>query len=371
MKLRCHRPSLSTAFQVVSGVVPTRTPKDVLKNVKLEIRDGHVTLIGTDQEVGIRYVVPGVETDSAGELLLPTTRVISILRELTDDAVELESTGESIMIRSGHSEFQLGSEDPLEFPPVPEFRDEQFLAVPARALRQMIRRTIFATDVESTRYALGGVLLDLEDETLTLAATDSRRLAVVHSQCSRQGSEESFATDQPVIPTKALGLLERSISDEDEDVQIAVHANEVLIKSLNSTIYARLVEGRFPRYRDVIPAEFGNTIDLVVGPFYSAIRQSLIVTSEESRAVDCHLGEGQLTLKSMSADVGQSTIEMPISYDGESLTVTLDPRYVADFLRVLDPESQITLNLNDAESAVVFRTTDEYTYIVMPLTQDR
>src|SRR5690606_17077759 len=90
MKLRCQRAPLQTAFQIVSGVVPTRTPKEILKNVKLEVAGGVATLIGTDQEVGIRYQIPSVETDSAGETLLPTNRVISILRELTDDSVEFE-----------------------------------------------------------------------------------------------------------------------------------------------------------------------------------------------------------------------------------------------------------------------------------------
>ena len=77
MKLHCHRPSLATAFQTVSGIVPSRTPKDILRNVKLQVGGGKATLIGTDQEVGIRYDIPGVETDSAGEVLLPKDRVIT------------------------------------------------------------------------------------------------------------------------------------------------------------------------------------------------------------------------------------------------------------------------------------------------------
>ena len=83
MKLQCHRPTLATSLQIVSGVVPTRTPKEILRNVKLQINNGKVTLLGTDQEVGIRYELTGVETDSSGEVLLPTNRVTSILRELT------------------------------------------------------------------------------------------------------------------------------------------------------------------------------------------------------------------------------------------------------------------------------------------------
>ena len=118
MKIHCHRPSLAAAFQVVSGVVPSRTPKDILKNVMLQVADGKAVLIGTDQEIGIRYEIPGVEIESPGEILLPTSRIISILRELQDDGVDLEIDDSVVLVRSGHSEFRLSLEDSTEFPPV-------------------------------------------------------------------------------------------------------------------------------------------------------------------------------------------------------------------------------------------------------------
>jgi DNA polymerase III subunit beta len=370
MKLHCHRPSLAAAFQVVHGVVPSRTPKEILKNVKLQAADGAATLIGTDQEVGIRYEIPGVEIGSGGETLLPTNRVISILRELTDDVVNLEVTEEAVWIRSGHSEFRLSAEDPAEFPTVAAFDEKRYHVVPGSALREAIRRTIFATDVESTRYALGGVLLELQGEVATLVATDSRRLALVKSVCRSQGVEEPENTG-PVVPSKAMSLIERSISEDDEEVLVAVHANDVLVKCGNSTIYSRLVEGRFPRYRDVIPNQANAKIELLVAPFYSAVRQAQIVTNEESRGVDFQFAPGLLTLMSQAADIGQSKVEMPIAYDGSELTITFDPRFVADFLRVLEPEDQVRLDLIDPESAAVFRAGDDYTYVIMPLSRDR
>lgn len=370
MRLQCHRPSLATAFQVVSGVVPARTPKEILKNVKLQVADGKATLIGTDQEVGIRYEIPGVEVESDGESLLPTSRMISILRELQDDGVNLELADGRVMVRAGHSEFGLSAEDAAEFPSVAAFDDEQFHVVAGDAFRTGVRRTIFATDVESTRYAMGGVLLELGTETLALAATDSRRLAVTKLVCRSQGVEEP-ANAAPVIPSKAMTLIERSIGEDEEEVLIAVHSNDALVKCGNSTIYSRLVEGRFPRYADVIPTQSSRDVELLAGPFHSAVRQAQIVTNEESRGVDFIFSEGLLTLNSQAADIGQSKVELPISYQGDELTITFDPRYIAEFLRVLEPEKQITLALIDGESAAVFRTDDSYTYVVMPLSRER
>ncbi len=372
MKLHCHRPSLVAALQVVSGVVPSRTTKDVLKNIKLQVEDGRATLIGTDQEVGIRYEIPGVETDSVGEALLPTQRVMSIVREFVDESIEIEVDDRTLWIRSGSSEFQLASEDPAEFPTVPGFDEQSYLKIGGNELREMIHRTEFATDVESTRYALGGVLLDHDPkkQTLTLAATDSRRLAVVSGPCQFEGTAES-SRRAPVIPAKAMKLIERSLGDENEEVLIAIHDNDAVIKSNRGTIYCRLVEGRFPDYKGVIPAESKQRVDLLVGTFHTAVRQAQIVTNEESRGVDFCFADGKMTLNSRAADIGASRVELPIAYDGEQLIVQFDPRYVADFLRVLSPEQQIELSLIDDESPAVFRTQDGYTYVVMPLSRDR
>ena len=370
MKLHCHRPTLATAFQIVSGVVPSRTPKDILRNVKLQVGGGKATLVGTDQEVGIRYDIPGVETDSDGEVLLPKDRLIAILRELTDDGVDLEVTEKALWVRSGHSEFKLSAEDPAEFPPVQAFDATSYHVVPAASFKEMIKRTVFATDTESTRYALGGVLMEFGADKLTMAATDSRRLAVVSTVSSVIGTIEPRAT-QPVVPAKALSLIERSITENDQDVYLAVYPNSVLVKVGSSTIYSRLVEGRFPRYADVIPTSGGSVIDMLVSPFYSAVRQAQIVTNEESRGVDFTFENGVLRLTSVAADIGQSKIEMPISYDGTAITITFDPRYIADFLRILDASTSVKLQLTDGESAAVLRTDDGYTYVIMPLARDR
>lgn len=369
MKLNCSRSLLASAFQIVGSVVPTRTPKEILRNVKLTLADGRATLLGTDQEVGIRYEIPNVETDSVGEVLLPTQRVNAILREVQDDQISLEVDEDALWIRTTQSEFRLSVEDPAEFPNVATFEDENYYVIPGKALKQGIQRTIFATDVESTRYALGGVLMEIDADNLALAATDSRRLAVYRTTCSAQGNVAE-EVGQPVIPAKAMSLIEKSIHDDDAEVKIAVHQNEILVQSNSSTIYARLVEGRFPPYRDVIPAEFQSRIEFVVGPLLSAVRQAMIVTNEESRGVDFSFSDGTLTLTSVGQDVGSSKIELPISYEGEPLVITFDPRFVQEFLRVLDSAGPVSLNLIDGNSPAVFKSDEQYTYVVMPLSRD-
>ncbi|MFV0443815.1 MAG: DNA polymerase III subunit beta [Planctomycetaceae bacterium] len=368
MKLQCPRQSLAAALQTVSGVVPTRTPKEILKNVKLHLTEGRATLLATDSEVGIRCEIADVETDSVGDVLLPTQRINAILREVQEEVILLEVTEDALWVKTGRSEFRLSIEDPAEFPDVASFDDDSYFVVAGRQLRQAIQRTLFATDVESTRYALGGVLVEVSEAAMALAATDSRRLSVAHAGCSANG--EASTSQRPVVPSKAMQLIERSIQEDDQEVHLAFHANDVLVRSGNSTIYARLVEGRFPKYQDVIPRDFKTSIEMVAGPFLSAVRQSMIVTNEESRGVDFTFADGNLTLNSVGADVGTSRVELPISYEGDAITITFDPKFVADFLKTLDTSAALTLNLIDSGSAAVFKADGDYTYVVMPLSRD-
>ncbi len=369
MKLVCNRAALTVAFGAVTAVVPSRGPKPILQNAKLLVQAGKATLIGTDSEIAIQHEVRDVECSGNCEVLLPTKRVNDILRELRDEKVTLFIEENAIRLCGDRSEFKLPVADPAEYPPVASFDDADYFTVPGKTLKSMIRRTVFATDPESARYALGGVLFDFSDK-LTLVATDSRRLATVTAVFDKQGNPK-IAENSIVVPSKAMNLLERTIPDTDDLVQISVKSgNEVMFRTANATIFSRLVEGRFPRYQDVIPKGHIVSIDLVAGAFHSAVRQALIVTNEESRGVDFGFSTGTLTLSSEAADVGNSRIEVPISYDAEDLIIRLDPRFISDFLKVLPAETTVTLRLSTGEDPATFLTDDGYTYVIMPLSRE-
>ena len=175
-----------------------------------------------------------------------------------------------------------------------------------------------------------------------------------------------------IIPTRAMHLLDRALGDSDEVLHLAARENDVLVRSGGVTMYSRLVEGRFPKWRDVFPRRENITrIDLTVGPFWAAVRQAAIVTSEERRGVDFKFGEGKLVLQAHGAEYGESHVELPIAYDGADITITLDPRYLNDFLRVLNPEATLVVELRDGESAAVCSTDDGYAYVIMPLARDQ
>jgi DNA polymerase-3 subunit beta len=251
------------------------------------------------------------------------------------------------------------------------FEEKKYHEMPARFLREVIRRTVYATDNESSRYALGGVLLELSANGLTAVATDGRRLARQEGPAQSVGGHVSGDT-MTIVPTRAMQLLERALADNEENVLLAARENDVIVKSGRTTIYSRLVEGRYPKWRDVFPRREGMLkIDLTVGPFYAAVRQAAIVTSDERRGVDFTFGGGKIVLAAHGAELGESHVEVPIAYDGTDVGITLDPRFLGDFLKVLGAEQTFAMELRNAESAAVCSTEDGYAYVIMPLAREQ
>lgn len=370
MKIKINRDSFYKVFQIASAVAPSRSPKPILQNIKLEVLKDKSLLTATDMEVGVRLSVPDVEVEAIGSAVIPVSRLSMILRESSDEVLNIEATAEKTLITGANSKFELSAQNPDEFPEVVDFAEKDYFEVKAGVLREMIKRTLFATDAESSRYALGGVLLEMQKDTMIAVGTDGRRLAKMEGAVSTVGSPQTGGATT-IVPSRALQLVERILPGDDEVVQLAPRANDLLVKEPNGVFYTRLVEGRFPKWRDVLPKrEETNRIDIPVGPMYSALRQAAIVASEESRGVDFTFKDGSLVLSNSTAEVGQSRIEMPVSYDEGELTITLDHRYVADFLKVLQPEKTFTFDIENGEQAAYCQTDDNYGYVIMPLSKD-
>ena len=370
MKISCDREKLAAAFQLAGSVALTRSPKEVLQNVKIDASEDRVTLMATDMETGIRIDVQGVDVQTPGKALLHVARVGMILRESSDDQLYIESGETSTVIKGQHSEFNLPSANPDEFPTVVGFEEEKYHELPARLFREMVRRTAFATDPDSSRFALGGVLLELNGEDILAVGTDGRRLARMTGTGSSVGDHQTTG-NSTIIPTRSLALMERAIDDKEESVHIASRGNDVLMRTSRCTLYSRLVEGRYPNWRQVIPSrEESVKIDMTVGPFFNVIRQASIVADQETRGLDLEFGGGTLLLTANTADLGQSRVELPIDYDGETIKMKLDYRFIGDFLKVLDSDTKFVLDVASSTQPALMTTDDGYAYVVMPMALD-
>lgn len=376
-KIRTSRQLLIDALAAVEPAVPKKTPRAILQNVLIEQSGSAAILRATDLEVAVRYSIPVIESGSAVfAALVPAGRLRSILSEVTGSEITLSIEAEKLHIDAGFASFTLPTQDVAEFP---AFAGDRIgtpfeITLKGAALSRAIRRTIWATDPESSRYALAGIKLEAFADRANFVATDSRRLSIESVVCGTDGQLPEVQS--LVIPAKSAAIVDRlAAARPDADVKIELTATSAMFHVGDQAVSTRLVEGRFPNYRDIVPqsAKAVWKLSIPSGPWLAAIRQSMITTNEESRGVDFKFDAGKLVLQSSASDVGASRIELPIdNSDKEIPTFTLDPRFVADFLKSVPPETSVDVFLTDSESAVLLEAdAGNYQYVVMPLSRDR
>lgn len=375
MKATFTRKPLLDSFTLAAAVAPARSPKPILQNVLLTVRGDGVsasgTLSATDLECGIAvncgsayFSVDVRVAADAGSVLLPVGRFGDILKQADGELVTVATDDRHVVVTSDRGQWKMPTGKPDEFPGVPPFGSEFYHELPQAALRGLLRRTMFACDVSATRFALGGVLLEFGPGSITGVGCDGRRMAVAEVPATRAG--EHASTTMTVVPLRTCKMIERSLG-EDGTASVSADANKIMVRTPDATLYSRLVEGRFPLWRDVLPQASAATIELPTEPFHAAIRQAAIMTDEESVGVDFEFGDGKLSLSARRQDAGESHVELPVAFDGSKLGITLNPYYVGEFLRAVSSDT-VELALIDEKTAAVFREPGiDCRYVVMPL----
>jgi len=367
MKVKCSRGQLADAFAVASMVVPQRTTIPALTSVKLsahkEKSGGHLELACTDMEFGLKYSVPASEVKEEGTLVLPASRMAGILREAGDDAVSIESDGNLAQVRLSDANFKVVGIDPADYPVVPTFEDKNSVKVATEDLGTMIRKTQFAVSTEVVRYSLTGQLLEVKGKEVRMVASDGKRLAYIKAKVSGKSEAKDVRV---IVPTKTMNLLEKVMTEGEDQVSLQVEETQVKIKTARALLFSRLIEDRFPDYEAVVPTNLDKKVVVQRDLLLSAVRKSSLMTTDKTRAVKFSFGKGRLTLFTRSQDVGEAKVEIPVDYKGEDFDVVFNPDFVADYLKVLSDET-VEIMLKDKASAGVFRAGKDYVYVLMPL----
>jgi DNA polymerase-3 subunit beta len=349
--------ALKHAVAAVNTAVQNRTPKPVLLNVLL----ANGGLVGTDLELQINAALP--YTDEP--LLLPFARLKAILAAASGDDVTIQPKGSSAVVRIGSGEWTLPTEDAAEFPRWEPDGARPVARIPADQFCRAVRSVVYATDNESSRYALGAVLVEMKAGTVTFVGTDGRRLSAFEVEVDQ-------ATDDgtTLIPARAIEAMAAVASHSQGAVQIEATGKEVIADIDGTTVTALLVDGRFPRWRDVFPDRQDAKAAVVSAPdLLAATRQAAIVTSEQSKGVVFAFTSEGIHLTARSSEAGESSVTCPVLEAGPAVSVKLDPAFVIDFLRSVDAGEPVEVEAVDHQSAVVLRSGD-CRGVIMPLAKD-
>ncbi|MFT7670737.1 MAG: DNA polymerase-3 subunit beta [Planctomycetota bacterium] len=365
MKVLCDREKLREGLAIVNNVIPTRSPKPVLENVRFVATDSTLELIGTDLEVSVRYVISDVKVAEPGVLVIPARVALDFIRDLTSETVSLHTSDGNCTITGGADSCELVMMDADEYPVTPTFDDKDPMTLQAGTFTRLAGQTAFAAAREAGRYAMHGVLISTENEELKMVATDGRRMAL--STAPVEDVPKNPTTS--IIPSKGIQLFCRVIDDPLSMIKLSFGENQIGMKTHNAEIFARLIDGDYPQYSDVVPETCKISIEANAELFSRKLRLVANVTGDEARAVRLQINAGELEFFGQSAGRGEAHAHMDIDYSGGLADIAFNPDYVLDGIKNSERET-IRLDFNDKSSPGKFSLGENYIYIVMPITTD-
>jgi len=380
MKIHVRPQDFVAKFRLAASVVATTDITPILQFVRMTAdKENGVTLQATDGEVAIRLNVDCNGFSEGGEALLPSKRLLQILDATDEEELTINRIDSELKVIGAKEKYTCNVSPPGKFPDIEEFAETAYHVIPANVLREIIRRTIFAIDTANLKYALGGVCFEMNDSTISVVATDGRRLAWQegYGKCVNDHKVE-----KAIVPAKTLHVLDRILSDrnmsEDDNVKMALHvlvddrdmiSGTVLFECQGITLYSKLVQGRFPTWREIIPKTDGDVPAMITcGELLAAALKAQLATDSDHPGIQFTFDGHRLTLCGQGRNTGVAEIELDNIYCEQPKTLMIDAKFMTGFLRVLSTDTVLSMYLPpDDDPVKITADGDGYTYIVMPM----
>lgn len=364
MRFSLQREAFLKPLAQVVNVVERRQTLPVLANLLALVKDGQLSLTGTDLEV---EMVARCAVDDAqdGEITIPARKLFDIVRALPDGSrVTVSQSGEKITVQAGRSRFTLSSLPANDFPAIDEVEATERVEVPEAALKELIERTAFAMAQQDVRYYLNGLLFDLGDHRLRCVATDGHRLAL----CEAELDGSAQAKRQIIVPRKGVTELQRLLEGGDRVLELEMGRNHIRVKRDDVTFTSKLIDGRFPDYEAVIPIGADREVRIDREVLRAALQRAAILSNEKYRGVRIEVSPGQLKINAHNPEQEEAQEEVEADTTVDGLAVGFNVNYLLDALGALRDET-VVLALRDANSSALVReaANERSRHVVMPL----
>ncbi len=382
MKFQTGKDLIEKAMARIDTIVPARETTTLLSNVFITIEKDSVSITASDMESTVRIAVPAENTEQ-GEIIVRAKKFSEIARQLRSDqivfktvepenaeSVESDETLYDVLIEgSGKSSarYKMSGKDRSLFPAINQVSEDRLSNVPSAVLDEMVKKTIYSITQEDNRYIYNGLAFQADGNKLTIVGTDGRRLAAISRTLENPVTLSPDAAADTVVHSKAIRELQKLI-DSAPVVKLGVEQRDIFFKIGDAELVSRLVEGKFPDYRRVIPESLSIEFTLNREDLLNALSQVKVMTEPPSFQVRLTLEGGELHLVANTPQVGTAEMTLPIGYTGEKLQIGFNATYMIDILRSLSCET-VKLGFNDsARPIVVFDTDDaDFLALVMPM----
>ena len=366
MHITFPKANLQKAINVLQKVSQNKTSSNLPGAIYITTKNGQVELQGNDFELGIRLTIDG-DIKEPGTLVVGSRYFQELIRKLPGDTIELykPEDGNSLTITSGSSEFNLVTLHPDDFSLVEQIHDQDHVNIDSFAMKELIDLTNYAAATDEDRPVFTGALLEIKENEVTMVATDTHRMAVKKITID----EPATTPMRAIIPTKTLAEVSRLLpTDNPAMINIIWNRTQIVFNFESIYIISRLIEGTYPEYEKVIPAQFDSSAVVDRKEFAGAVdRVSLLAKDMSYNVIRYDWSEEQVTLSSQNAEIGMAKEEIPVEFKGTPFTISFNGRYISDILRHSTGDN-IHMYLKQNGPVVIRQDNNpNYTYVVTPV----
>ncbi len=363
MKITCERPKLCEIVSNVSHAVSAKSTLSVLEGILITAKDGKVSFLGYDLEMGIFAQIPA-KVKEEGEIVLSARLFVDIVRKMDGEDVSIESDKNFLTkIEGGNSQFTILGIPPEDFPEIPVVQEERSVHLPQYLLKSMINQTLFAVSTNDSKPVHTGSLFLLEDGQLQMVSVDGFRLAL------RKEKVSSSEKARFVVPGKTLNEMEKLLSEEkDDEACISLSQKHACVQIGEYKVISRLLEGEFLDYKAAIPPSSTTDVTVEVRPLMESISRTSLLISDRLKSPLRLLFEDNTIKMSCSTSMGKAYDQLDCQLTGKDLEIGFNNRYLLDALRVIDCDKvKLLLNGPLAPMKIVPVDGDNFLFLILPV----
>jgi len=372
MKAAVQQQHLAHCLAIVSKAVSPRSTLPVLANILIASDDGRLRLSATNLELGITCWIPATIED-AGAITVPARTFQDLVNTLTGERIDLtlDPRTQTLNVRSGSSNTDIKGIDAQEFPPIPVPDLSEGVSLNVNDFKEMIQQVVFAASTDEARPVLQGVLLNIKEDQITMAATDGFRISVRKGLLSNPVRQEISV----IIPARALTELARIATDGEQMLTMNVPPGrgQVIFHVKDAELVSQLIDGNFPDYRAIIPRSYKTHTVLSTPAFLKACKQAEIIAREGNNVVRLNIlpgsdSPGVVEVSAQSEETGASQIQVDANIEGSPLLIAFNVKFLREVLDVIKtPSVALETNQNNTPATIKPIGDDDFVHVIMPM----
>jgi len=353
MKIIIEKTLLENILVHAQTFLEKKDTSQITAHVYIKVQNNALTLKATDHEIGLEIHSEDIQVEEDGIITANGKKFLDIIKILKNAPISLTSDETTLTIKQNHSNFKLPMFKSSEFPLFPHIDDISTMQIEANKLVNAFKKITSSADNNNPKFELNGALIDIQENQINFVATDTRRLSVVTLE---QKSEEVLSL---IIPKKSIIEIQKLFFDK---IQIIYNHTYLIIKSKQFTFFTKLINGKYPDYRRIIPNETKHTFELPKSDIIDAIKQITTISTD----MKVTFSKNSINFESLSEDNIEAKTNIIINTPFENdYTIAINSRYILDFLAQIEYET-FTIYLNEPNLPFVLESANFKT-IVMPI----